>query len=152
MEVKTKGPDSYTYNAILSALTDAGRRKKVEELMSMMVEAGKLMDFSIQEEQAQNAAINEPLEELDSNSIACSEQIIELCSQSKYKDAMLVFEDSKQQGVVLSKMAYISLMPSVLFSVTLHQRRTCFEENVCGVADKPSEALKTNTVALFKPD
>ena len=60
--------------------------------MSKMAEIRKLPDQSSQMGKGQDVVTHETLEESDS-SIASSEQISELCSQGKYKDAIGIYEE-----------------------------------------------------------
>ena len=48
MKERNLGPDHFTYNAILGALTSAGRMNEAEEFMSKMVEVGKFQEKSLQ--------------------------------------------------------------------------------------------------------
>ena len=114
MEEKKLGPDQYTYNAILSALTDAGRIKEAEEFMSKIGEMGKLPDQPSQLGKGQDVVTHETPEESDSSSFAYSEQINELCTQGKYKDAMCIYEGLTQKGVTVNKFTVFNLMNGLI--------------------------------------
>lgn len=114
MEKKKLGPDCYTYNAIIGALANAGRIKEAEEFMSKIVEMGKLEDQTLPLNKGQHMGTSETPEESDPNSITFSEQINELCSQGKYKDAMQTFQESTQKGITLHKSTYINLMEGLI--------------------------------------
>ena len=114
MEEKKLGPDQYTYNAILGVLTDAGRIKEAEEFMSKMVEMGKLSDQSLQLGKGQDDGNHDNSEGSDSSSIAHSEQIKELCTQGKYKEAMCIYEELTQKGVSVNKSTVFSLMDGLI--------------------------------------
>ena len=114
MEEKKLGPDQYTYNAILGVLTDAGRIKEAEEFMSKMVEMGKLSDQSSQLGKGQDDGNHDNSEGSDSSSIAYSEQIKELCTQGKYKEAMCIYEELTQKGVSVNKSTVFSLMDGLI--------------------------------------
>eukprot|EP00257_Ricinus_communis_P028154 XP_025015568.1 pentatricopeptide repeat-containing protein At2g16880 [Ricinus communis] len=113
MEEKKLGPDCYTYNAILCALADAGRME-AEEFMSKIVEQGKLQDQTISLNKRKTESGSETAQESDPNSVAFSEQINELCTQGKYKDAMHMVQESTQKGITLHKSTYISLMEGLI--------------------------------------
>ena len=114
MEAKKLGPDHYTYNAILGALTEAGRIKEAEELMTKVAEMGKPSDQSIAVDKGQDMVTSENPDNSDSSSIAYSEEINELCSAEKYKDAMCIFCELTQKGVAVNKSTYITLMKGLV--------------------------------------
>ena len=113
MKEMNLGPDHQTYNAILGALTSAGRTNEAEEFMSKMVEVGKFQEQSLQLKE-QNVKTSKITMISDPDSNACSEQIIELCDQGRYKDAMRIFEASNQKVVTLNKSTYIILMKGLV--------------------------------------
>lgn len=103
MEVKKFEPDQYTYNAIVRALTHAGRTEEAEKFMSKLSETG------------QAVKTHDTSQELDASSdIMYSQQISDLCTQGKYKEAMKLFQESEQKGVSLNKYTYIKLMDGFL--------------------------------------
>ncbi|KAJ6432807.1 hypothetical protein OIU84_019939 [Salix udensis] len=91
MEEKKLGPDYYTYNAILSGLTDAGRMKDAEEFISKIAEKGKSEYQFLELGKRQDARTGEISQEPHPDAIAYSNKINELCSQGRYKDAMKIF-------------------------------------------------------------
>lgn len=113
MKERSLGPDPYTYSSILGALASAGRMNEAEEFMSKMVEVENFGEQSLQLKE-QNVKTSEITEAYDPDSNACSEQIIELCNQGRYKDAMRIFEASNQKGVTLNKSTYIVLMEGLI--------------------------------------
>ena len=114
MEVKKLGPDHYTYTGILGALTEAGRIKEAEELMTKVAEMGKSSDESIAVDKGQYMVTGESPENSDPGSIAYSEEINELCSAGKYKDAMRIFGELTQKGVAVNKSTYVTLMKGLV--------------------------------------
>ncbi|KAH7862192.1 hypothetical protein Vadar_001267 [Vaccinium darrowii] len=112
MEVKKLGPDRYTYNAIIGALTEAGRNKEAEELLEKMAEMS--FDPSLSLNKGKDIVTCEILEKSDSSSLAYAEQISELCTEGKYKDAMHVFGELTQKGVAINKSTYITLMKGLV--------------------------------------
>ncbi|KAH6801656.1 hypothetical protein C2S51_033102 [Perilla frutescens var. frutescens] len=113
MEEKKLGPDSYTVNAIVGALNDAGKIDEAEELLSKMSEKCKLLGPK-QTDDEQKVVSREPSNGPDSSSVAYSEQIDELCAEGRYKDAMNIFSEQTQKGITLNKSSYISLMNGLI--------------------------------------
>ncbi|RYR31207.1 hypothetical protein Ahy_B01g056001 isoform A [Arachis hypogaea] len=106
MEKKKLGPDRYTYTAIISALTHAGRTEEAKKFMSKLLETSPNM---ISEDTSQI---------LSSGDMDYSEQITNFCTQGKYKEAMKLFQESEQKGVTSSE---VQLLKTVITILTSHR-------------------------------
>jgi len=82
--------------------------------MSKMAEIGKLPYQPSQMGKRQDVVTHETMEESDSSSTAYSEQISELCSQGKYKEAMRIYEEFTHKGVTVNKSTFFHLMDGLI--------------------------------------
>lgn len=114
MKLKKLGPDQYTHYAIFGSLKDEGRMKQAEDLISEVIEMGKLTDQPLQMDKGRDIVTCKTPGESDSSSIAHSERINDLCTEGRYNDAMRTFVELTDKGISLNKTTYISLMNGLI--------------------------------------
>ncbi|KAL6527095.1 hypothetical protein OROGR_016185 [Orobanche gracilis] len=118
--LKGKDLDAISYNTLITALCKEGRHEDALELVVEMEEK-KLGPDSYtfnaiieKTDDKRDAVASEPSDELDSASLAYSEQINELCVEERYKDAIHIFTEQTQKGIPVNKSTYITLINGLI--------------------------------------
>ncbi|KAL9299665.1 Pentatricopeptide repeat-containing protein [Arabidopsis thaliana] len=86
MEEKGLEPDRFTYNSIISLLMEDGKLSEADELLKKFSGKFGSMKRDLQVETEKNPATSESKEELNTEAIAYSDVIDELCSRGRLKE------------------------------------------------------------------
>jgi pentatricopeptide repeat protein len=127
MEIRGLQPDAFTYNVVLSALSEAGRSKEAQNMLHKLTESGKLsksfsyplMGSSVEKVETGKDPEVKPDTETGGNAQDGDQEnyrkrVNELCIGGQLKEAKAALDEMMQKGFSVDSSTYITLMEGLI--------------------------------------
>jgi pentatricopeptide repeat protein len=127
MEVRGLQPDVFTYNVLLSALSEAGRSVEAQKMLHKLNESGKLygrffypsIKSSVEAvETGKDPEVKSDIESVGNtqgdDQESYNKYIKELCIGGQLKEAKAVLDEMMQKGMSVDNSTYITLMEGLI--------------------------------------
>ena len=111
-------PDAFTYNVVLSALSEAGRSEEAHNMLHKLEESGKLSErFSYPSMKSSMEEVEtgkDPEVKSGGDQESYNKSVNELCIGGQLKEAKAVLDEMMQRGMSVDSSTYITLMEGLI--------------------------------------
>ena len=111
-------PDAFTYNVVLSALSEAGRSEEAHNMLHKLEESGKLYErFSYPSMKSSVEEVEtgkDPEVKSVGDQESYNKSVKELCIGGQLKEAKAVLDEMMQKGMSVDSSTYITLMEGLI--------------------------------------